>query len=333
VANANLKAVCLAQGAPANSIGQIQDPTAAQANITSGGNINLNPEKANTYTIGAVIQRLPFLPGFSASIDYYHIKVTDEIGTPLPGDLISACFDNLSAASATNTACTIIRRDPTTGGLDGSPATTKGLFGGLTNQGTLLTDGVDLILNYQRDLGGVKWNFNGVGNVTFRSKFKATQAADAIDRECVGYYSVNCSFTGSIQPRQSWSVQNTFSKNGIDLSLMWRHQSSAKQETRDRISGGKRNVAFDGAIPADSGALSGQTVNFGKIAAYDYLDLTTRFNIDQITFTFTVQNLFNTKPPIVGNTIGSTSYNSGNTFPSSYDALGRRFAIGARVKF
>ena len=330
VTNANLKAVCLAQGAPANSIGSIANPTASQANITSGGNINLNPEKANTYTIGAVIQRLPFLPGFSASLDYYHIKVTDEIGVPLPGDLIDACFHggNVTAASATDTACTIIRRDPSTGGLDGSPATTKGLFGGLTNQGTLLTDGVDLILNYQRDLGGVKWTFNGVGNVTFRSKFKATPTS--VDRECVGYYSVNCSFTGSIQPRQSWSVQNTFSKDGIDLSFMWRHQSGAKQETRDRVASG---VAFNGTIPADSGALSGQAVDFGKIAAFDYLDVTTRFNIDQITFTVTVQNLFNTKPPIVGNTIGSTSYNSGNTYPSSYDALGRRFAVGARVKF
>jgi hypothetical protein len=328
VNNADLKAVCLAQGAPGNSIGQIANPTAAQANITTGGNINLKPEKATTYTIGAVIQRLSFLPGFSASLDYYHIKVTDQIGTPLPGDLVSACFDNLSASSATKTACTIIRRDPSTGGLDGSPATTRGLFGGLTNQGTLLTDGVDLIINYQRDLGSVKWTFNGVGNVTFRSKFKATPTS--VDRECVGYYSVNCSFTGSIQPRQSWSVQNTFSKDGVDLSLMWRHTSSAKQEPLDRVSSG---IAFNGTIPADSGSLSGQKVDFAKIDAFDYLDVTTRFNIDQITFTFTVQNLFNTKPPIVGNTIGSTSFNSGNTYPSSYDALGRRFAVGARVKF
>ncbi len=86
-------------------------------------------------------------------------------------------------------------------------------------------------------------------------------------------------------------------------------------------------------ITALSGALSGKTVDFNKIDAFDYLDVTTRFNVEQFTFTFTVQNLFNTKPPIVGNTIGSTSFNSGNTYPSSYDALGRRFAVGARVKF
>jgi outer membrane receptor protein involved in Fe transport len=258
-----------------------------------------------------------------------HLLCSDHpVVLTLPGDLVAACFGNISASSATDPACTIIRRDPATGGLDGSPATTKGLFGGLTNQGKLFTDGIDVILNYQRPIGAVKWSINAVANFTFHSKFKATPTS--VDRECVGYYSVNCSFTGSIQPRHSWSVQNTFSLDNVDLSFMWRHQSSAKQEPLDIRDTGK---AFAGTIPADSGALSGKTVDFGKIAAFDYLDVTTRFNVDQFTITLTVQNLFNTKPPIVGNTIGSTSYNSGNTYPSSYDALGRRFAIGARVKF
>jgi outer membrane receptor protein involved in Fe transport len=46
-----------------------------------------------------------------------------------------------------------------------------------------------------------------------------------------------------------------------------------------------------------------------------------------------VLNLFDKKPPVVGNTIGSTTFNSGNTYPSTYDALGRRFAVSARLKF
>jgi hypothetical protein len=35
----------------------------------------------------------------------------------------------------------------------------------------------------------------------------------------------------------------------------------------------------------------------------------------------------------VGNTIGSTSYNSGNVYPSTYDALGRRYAVSAKFRF
>ena len=73
---------------------------------------------------------------------------------------------------------------------------------------------------------------------------------------------------------------------------------------------------------------------FRKIKSAHYFDLTGRFSVsDNLTVTMTVQNLLDKKPPIVGNTIGSTTYNSGNTFPSSYDALGRRYAVSAKLKF
>ncbi|MGQ2929745.1 MAG: TonB-dependent receptor domain-containing protein, partial [Sphingopyxis sp.] len=199
-ANANLRAVCIAQGAPAGTIGSITNPTAAQANITTGGNLNLQPEKADTWTLGVVWQP-DFLPRFNMSIDYYNIKINDVLGTPLPGDIISACFDNLTAGSATDPACTAIRRNPLTGGLDGDPATTPGLFGTTNNLGRLYTDGVDLLLNYNADLGFASLDWSFVGNWTRHSKFKANAAdPDSLNRECVGYYSVNCSFTGSIQP-------------------------------------------------------------------------------------------------------------------------------------
>lgn len=327
VNNDNLRAVCLAQGAPAASIGQILNPTAAQANITSGGSVNLKPEKATTWTVGAVIQPTA-IPRLSLSVDYYNIRVSDVIGTGLPGDYIRACFGNLSASSATDAACTVIRRDPATGGLDGDPATTFGLYAPITNQGRLFTSGIDVVLNYSHDFGAVKWALNATGNYTANSKYKATPAS--LNRDCVGYYSANCSFTGSIQPKYQWSVRNTLGFGSADVSFLWRHISGVQQEPDDVATSGP---AFEGTIPDDSGALSGKTVNFGRIGAYDIFDLTTRFSMDQVTFTVTIQNLFNRKPPIVGNTIGSTSYNSGNTYPSTYDALGRRFAIGARMKF
>jgi hypothetical protein len=35
----------------------------------------------------------------------------------------------------------------------------------------------------------------------------------------------------------------------------------------------------------------------------------------------------------VGNTIGTTSTNSGNTFPQNYDAIGRFVTVGATFSF
>ena len=64
------------------------------------------------------------------------------------------------------------------------------------------------------------------------------------------------------------------------------------------------------------------------------LDLATRVQLtDNVTLSLTVTNLLDKKPPLVGSTAGSTSYNSGNTFPSTYDALGRRYTMQINVRF
>ncbi|MEL4403099.1 hypothetical protein AAEJ42_23000, partial [Shewanella algae] len=84
-----------------------------------------------------------------------------------------------------------------------------------------------VILNYARAFGTVKWTLAASGNYTFHSKYQAT--ATSLDRECVGYYSVNCNYSGSLQPKYTWSVRNTFTKGSVDLSLLWRHISSMKQ--------------------------------------------------------------------------------------------------------
>ena len=315
--NANLRAVCIAQGAPAGTIGAILNPTAAQANITSGGNLAVGPEKADTWTVGAV-WRPDFIRNFSISVDYYNIKVKGEIGTPLPGDLISACFDGLSAASATDPNCTVIRRNPVTGGLDGDPATTPGLSGVLSNLGVLKTNGVDMIANWKGDLGFADLSVGFVGNWTRSQKFKATPTS--LDRECVGYFSVNCSFTGSMQPEFQTSTRFTLGFEKVDVSLLWRWMSKMDFEPQQIID--------------DGGDANSILPQYRHISPKSYFDLATRFNVtDNLTLTATVTNLLDSKPFVVGSTAGSTSFNSGNVYPSTYDSLGRRYAISAKVKF
>lgn len=317
--NANLRAICIAQGAPAGTIGAITNPTAAQANITVGGNLNLQPETADTWTLGFVWQP-EFAPRFSMSVDYYNITVEDVLGTPLPGDIIDACFGNVTAASASDPACTVIRRNPITGGLDGDPSITGGLFGLTNNLGRLFTDGVDLIMNYNTDVGFADLALSFVGNWTNSSKYQADVAAGSLNRECVGYYSVNCSFTGSIQPELQFSQRTTLSFDDVDVSLLWRWIDAVEFEPAQII--------------ADGGPANTVQEEFRRIGAEHYFDLTTRWNItDNVTFTVTVQNLLDNQPKVVGNTIGSTTYNSGNTYPSTYDALGRRYAAAVKLKF
>lgn len=318
--NANLRAICIAQGAPAGTIGSITNPTAAQANITTSGSLNLTPETADTYTIGAVFQP-DFFPGFSLSVDYYNIKIKDVIAAPLPGDIIALCFNTITAASATDPACLSTRRNPITGGLDGDPAITGGLFGITNNLGRLSTSGVDVLANWKGDIGFADLSLAFVGNWTRSSVFNSDPTSPvAIDRECVGYYSVNCSFTGSIQPEFSTSTRATFGFEDVDLSFLWRWIDKVQFEPAQII--------------ADGGPAATVQPQFRTIPAEHYFDLTARWNAsDNFSFTFIVQNLLNNQPKVVGNTIGSTTFNSGNTFPSTYDALGRRYGVAAKLTF
>jgi len=58
--------------------------------VFNGGNINLVPEKANTWAIGAVVQP-SFIDNFTFSVDYYNIHIKDAIIVPTTGSVIDLC--------------------------------------------------------------------------------------------------------------------------------------------------------------------------------------------------------------------------------------------------
>ena len=344
VNDANLRAICLAQGAPANTIGNIIVDPAGQVNVTSGGNPNLDAEFANTWTAGFVIQPV-FVPNFTMTIDYYNIEVTDAITEPTIGDVFAACFDN--NPSPTNPDCTAIRRNPATGNLFGSAATTPGLPLNLTNQGRIFTDGIDLTMNWGTDLGFAGLDLSFGGNWTNRNQFKANQDDPlSLNRDCVGFYSINCS---SIQPEFSFSQRTTLAFDDVDLSLRWRFIDAVEYEPRqlfaDFADADSANRDENGALlpvadqdcPDFQGEDPGGCVvqpDFRSISAEHYFDLTAVWRAaENFTFTAAVLNLFDNEPKVVGSNIGSTSYNSGNTYPSTYDAIGRRFSVSARLNF
>ena len=150
--NANLRAVCLAQGALALStpIGDTSlNPTAAQANGTFAGSLALQSGNGRQLHARRRLPARASFRGLSLTVDYYHIQIKDAITQPTPGDLINGCFgDNngtgITAASVTNPICALFRAQPgDRPALDGDPATTRGLIFPTSNSGRILTDGVD----------------------------------------------------------------------------------------------------------------------------------------------------------------------------------------------
>ncbi|OWK29098.1 TonB-dependent receptor domain-containing protein [Sphingomonas mucosissima] len=333
----NLRAVCLAQGATAATIDSIAQPISGQANSTGGGNLLLQPEVGTSWIAGVVFQPT-FVPRLSISVDYFNIKVKGAITQPTPGDAITSCFGanagSPPAGAATDPNCTVIRRDPLTGGLNGDPNTTPGLFLTQSNLGMLKTSGVDVTANYAHDIGFAKLSLAGTLTWTDESKFQAVPGSYV--RDCVGYYSANC---GQPIPEWQWTVRGTATIEGVDVSLLWRHIGGTRYEgaADDFAARGFTTASraiFQGTLPATAGVLAGEQVNFNRVGAKDYFDLTSRINVSEnLTFTVGIQNLFDIEPPLVGGEAGSTTFNSGNTFPSTYDTIGRRYVMAAKIRF
>ncbi|MEX0341135.1 MAG: TonB-dependent receptor plug domain-containing protein [Erythrobacter sp.] len=330
VGNAALTAVCVSQivanGATQafaqGRIGNILQPAAGQINVTGGGNPNLGVETATTWTVGVVVEPLYNL---SLTVDYWNIKVEDAITNPTVDDIVGGCYN---APSTSNPICSQILRSATTGGLDGSPNEVPGLLLNLSNLGTITTDGVDVSLRYRTDLtDNIGFRFATDGTWTNSNKFRATPTS--INRECVSFYSVNC---GSIQPEFVFNTRATFTFwDELDLSILWRYLDGVEFEPLQRAASGD---AFIGQIAAGAGALSGQDVDFNTIPSESYFDLSARWAAtENFELVLTVQNLFDNQPTVVGSDIGSTSFNSGNIYPSTYDALGRRYAAAVKLRF
>jgi iron complex outermembrane recepter protein len=320
---ANFPALCAAQlavvGAPASLLGSIPGPAAGQIQTTSGGNPNLDPEEARTLTAGVVITP-NILSSFSVSADYFRIKVTDAITSPSQGDIIDGCFQPTPVPGT----CAQTRRNPLDGGLSGPADTTFGPFLGLSNLGIIETSGFDFALNAAQDFDFGQISLGVNATWTLENLFQATPRS--INRECLGFFSVNC---GNPQPEVAVNTRLTYSSpsRSTDVSLFWNYLGPVSLEP----------AAPNPQLPIGTPTTAGPAAflaAYRNISAFNYFDLALRQRILQnLTATLTVNNLFDRSPPEVGQQAGGSAANSGNTFPGVYDPLGRRFVLGVQMNF
>jgi outer membrane receptor protein involved in Fe transport len=308
-----LSNLCRLTGVPLASIGSLPAPSSGQINNRVGGNPGLKAERADTTTIGFVWQP-DYLEGLVASIDYYRIKVNQAITTPSVTDVLNQCYNPAFNPTYTfNSACAQVLRGPVTGTFNGADA--PGVVTNRSNAGTLETYGYDLSLKYSVKLPGPGWgrlSFAFDGNDTQSWKFQAN--ATSINRECAGFYSIACGSAppdsrADVRPKYKWTQRTIWSVSEFDFTYEWRHLSAVRAQ----------DTSF---LPL-----------FSRIPNYEYFDFATAWHaMKNVRLNFTITNLMDKKPPIVGSTIGTTAYNSGNTFPAFYDPVGRYFTLAATVQ-
>ena len=309
---------CRAQGL---TLGQFVAPNPAdQYNGFIGGNTNLNPETADTYT-GGVVLTPSFLSGFSASVDYFNIDVVGAIGGIGADTILLACTQTSDPFF-----CGLINRDAS-GSLWRSGS--GFVINTTQNIGGISTSGVDAQVNYKTeigDLGTLTLNFIG----TWLDELITDTGIDipGLDRtfDCVGLYGNVC---GS--PNPEWRAQTRVGfnfRNGIGASVRWRYFDAV---TIDAVEANSNLNNGGGTGPAPGGVARPGAAGFEAVSYFD-LALTYAAS-DNFNFRLGVNNLFDKEPPTTGSQACPAGPCNGNIFAQTYDALGRYLFAGVTLDF
>jgi iron complex outermembrane receptor protein len=296
-------AECIATGVPAGLVGAPSlDSPAAQYYFRQGGNQELAPEESDTYSYGIVFTPR-FAPGLAITVDYFDIEIDDTIATFGANNTWTACYSNNDPA-----ACARIHRTPGTGQLwtNGS-----GFVEDLNiNIGSLATTGYDLNIGYTGievgRFGSLAFNLTG----TYLDELITEPGPGIEPYDCVGFYSTVCGTPKSEwrhRFRTSWQTPWDF-----DLSLTWRYYSSVIGLTgpNDPIPANQ----LDHELPAE-----------------DYFDIAANWAVtEKASVSLGINNVLDDNPTISG-AVGTTG--NGNTYPQTYDALGRYVFLRATVDF
>ena len=302
---------CIATGVPAQNVGQgLLDSPAGQYQFTQGGNPNLTPETSDTYSYGVVFQPR-WVPGLAITVDYFDIKIEDTITTFGSPNTWTACYTNNDPA-----ACARIRRNPNGQLWIGS----GNVLDTNINIGSLSTTGYDVNIGYTGleigRFGSLAFNLTG----TYALEL-ITQPAPGIDLDpdpnvfndsydCVGFYSSVCGVpTPQWRHRFRTSWQTPWD---LDLSLTWRHYGETT------------------GLTGPNNTLPGNRID-RVLSAEDYFDLAANWAVtEKASVTLGINNVLDDNPSITAS-VGTTG--NGNTYPQTYDALGRYVFLRATVEF
>jgi outer membrane receptor protein involved in Fe transport len=261
----------------------------------SGGNPNLLPEEAETWT-GGLVYRPNWLAGFSAAIDYYKISISDAIVSIGAQQLIDQCY-GVGVAQNPAACGSIVPANPNN--LAGATIYTGG-----TNAQELAIEGVDFEFGYRTDLAAFGDSLPGSIDLRLLASNRLTDETDL-----AGTVTNGLGTPGSVK----WQglLSGTYSVGPSRTTVTLRY-----------IGDGKFNN-----WPLDHP----QGIPGNHFDAMTYVELAQNYDVQVAGKSFTVfgvvENLFDTDPERIPggySTFGTTT---------DYDLIGRTFRAGVRFRF
>ena len=287
---------CAKTGVTAAQYGNVVASPADQYNQVTGGNVNLEVEEADTYTIGVVLDPIENL---TLSVDYWSIEIENTIATIGAENIVRQCATNGSL-------CGAITRGPTGNLWQGE---IPRVFNGLQNLGTAEWEGVDVAASWMMDVMG------GTFDVKLAGTYMLTKEVEILPGEgydCVGLISSRC----FASPEWRHTLTATYDSNEWwAVTARWRYFDG---------------VDYDGALESKQSAGADAIAQDNISSAESYLDLNATFRfMGDSELLVGVNNVLDEEPPLVG---GSLSSNA-NAIAGFYDTLGQYLFAQVTFRF
>jgi iron complex outermembrane receptor protein len=270
------------------------------------GNPDLMPEKANSWTLGGVFTP-SFLPGFSASVDYYQIKIKDAIGSITAQQTVDLCYEQGIAEYCPN----INFVNGTLSTIDLTPI----------NFAKQSTRGIDFEASYTLPIGPGQFRIQGQA-----THYIKNVVDDGISYP-IDYAGVLTSGTYA-SPDWVYRVSAFYEIDPVTLNFV----------ARGFTDGVYGNDWVECTSNCPTSTAQYRTINDNSIDGAVYFDASVDFKFPTMGgighLTFVVNNLLNKDPVLVANgPDGNNVPAYAQTNRSRYDVVGRTFRVSAKVEF
>ena len=295
---AQVESLCVAQGILPSEIATYSQST-DQISAFRGGNLDLQEETADTFTVGVVLQPTDRL---QVSLDYYNIEVVDVIDFVDPSIVTSRCF-NAAGANPTydinNEWCTKFGRSPTSGEI-------IDLLELYENIGGLKTDGFDLQVDWGLSFGSHDVSFNWISTFVNENS-ESPQPGDAY----IDYVGSIGDDVGEAKPDFKATFNTMWIWNKWSTVLRLRYLPSMIHE----------EAVLVGSSNPDDCDCTG-------VSAVTYADLSASYQAtDSMQFRLGIRNLTDEAPQLY------TPDQDSGTNPTVYDVVGRSYYLMANFSF
>ncbi len=303
-----------------------------------GGNIDLQPERADTWTIGAVFQpHWGWTDGLRVSADAYRIKLSNGIANTGSGDITGACL-----ADPNDPFCAKITGTPDgNGGFSTITAITTGSL----NAQSFLTKGIDFEVAYGLPVGPGKVNVRVLASYLSDMFLEASKAAPARG-VTVAQGAVGTNYAGQVgaggiddtatfSEAPKWQASSTvgYSLGAFTSTLQIKYVGSA-QLYSDLI--GPDDPNYPAVFVAGTTANPDRTINVNQVGQYYLFNLSSSYKFSladerSVEVFGVIRNLLDRKPAIAPPVPPGGGYQPAN--PVFCYLIGRTFQLGARLKF